>query len=209
MTPDASPHLITTPDALAALFGPVAEPSARKEVSSLHPLYRAMIAASPFAVLATGGPGGLDCSPRGDAPGFVAVEDAHTLLLPERPGNNRVDSLRNLLDDPRVALLFLIPGIGETLRVNGTAAISVDPALLARFAVDGRPPRCVLVIRVETAYFQCARAIRRARLWDPPPADVRDRVPTPGAILEALTDAAIDGAAYDRALPARQRDTLY
>jgi PPOX class probable FMN-dependent enzyme len=213
MPPDDRSHLVTTPEALAALFGPVAEPSVRKEVGFLHPHYQAMIAASPFALLATAGPSGLDVSPRGDAPGFVAVEDAHTLLLPERPGNNRVDSLRNLLDDPRVALLFLIPGVGETLRVNGRAAISVDPALLARFAVGGRRPRCVLVIRVETAFFQCARAIRRSRLWAPPDPDVRERVPTPGAILEALTDAAgdgtFDGAAYDRALPARQRDTLY
>jgi PPOX class probable FMN-dependent enzyme len=209
MPTDDRTHQVTTPEALAALFGPVAEPSRRKEVASLHPHYRAMIAASPFAVLATVGPAGLETSPRGDAPGFVAVEDAHTLLLPERAGNNRIDSLRNLLDDPRVSLLFLIPGIGETLRVVGRATISIDPALLTRFAVGGRPPRCVLVIRVERVLFQCARAIHRSRLWAPPAADVRDRVPTPGAILEALTDAAIDGAAYDRALPARQRDTLY
>ena len=205
----SSPHDVTTLDALQALFGPVAEPSVRKEVPYVHPHYRAMIAASPFALLATGGPHGLDVSPRGDAPGFVHVEDERTLLLPERRGNNRIDSLRNLLGDPRVALLFLIPGIGETLRVNGTATISVDPALLARCAVGDRPPRCVLVARVETAFFQCARAIVRSRLWEPAAADVRARVPTPGAILEALTGAGIDGAAYDRALPARQRDTLY
>jgi PPOX class probable FMN-dependent enzyme len=204
-----SPHDVTTLDALQALFGPVAEASMRKELSYLHPHYRAMIAASPFVVLATNGPHGLDASPRGDAPGFVHAENERTLLLPERRGNNRIDSLRNLIADPRVALLFLIPGVGETLRVNGTATISIDPSLLARFAVDDRPPRCVLVVRVETVFFQCARAIVRSRLWEPADPDRRARVPTPGAILQALTDAAIDGAAYDRALPARQRDTLY
>jgi hypothetical protein len=208
-TTAAPTHQVTTPEALAALYGPVAEAAARKEVASLHPHYRAMIAASPFVVLATNGPAGLDVSPRGDAPGFVAVEDERTLLLPERPGNNRIDSLRNLLADPRVALLFLIPGVGETLRVRGRATISVDPALLARFAVAGRPPKCVLAIAVEAAFFQCARAVHRSRLWEPAPADVRERVPTPGMILEALTGAGLDGRAYDDGLAERQRRTLY
>ncbi|HKG91404.1 MAG TPA: MSMEG_1061 family FMN-dependent PPOX-type flavoprotein, partial [Gemmatimonadaceae bacterium] len=162
-----------------------------------------------FLVLATSGPGGLDASPRGDPAGFVAVEDEHTLLLPERRGNNRVDSLRNLLVDPRVALLFLIPGVGESLRVNGTASISIEPALLERFRMQGQPPKCVLVIRVEHVYFQCARAILRSRLWEPAAPGVRERVPSPGAILEAITDARIDGAAYDRELPERLRTTLY
>lgn len=208
MTNPADPHLVTSPEQLAALYGPVGEASLRKEVPSVHPCYRALIEASPFALLATCGPGGLDVSPRGDAPGFVAVEDETTLLLPDRRGNNRIDSLQNLVADPRLALLFLIPGVGETLRVNGTARISTDPALLARFAVDGKPPICVLVIRVETVFFQCARALRRSRLWEragePAPA-----VPSAGTILAALTDSQIDGAAYDRELPARQRATLY
>jgi PPOX class probable FMN-dependent enzyme len=208
MSTPADPHLVTTPEQLAALYGAVGEASVRKEVPFVHPLYRALIAASPFAVLATCGPGGLDVSPRGDAPGFVTVEDERTLLLPDRRGNNRIDSLQNLVADPRLALLFLIPGVGETLRVNGTARISTDPALLARFAVDGKAPTCVLVIAVETVFFQCARALRRSRLWqragEPAPA-----VPSAGTILAALTDAGIDGAAYDRELPARQRATLY
>src|SRR5690606_2509557 len=118
---------------LDALFGPVAEPSLKKEIDCVHPLYAKMIEASPFVIVATSGPDGLDASPRGDPAGFVAVEDERTLLLPERRGNNRVDSLRNLVADPRIALLFLIPGVGEMLRVNGRARISVDPALLARF----------------------------------------------------------------------------
>ena len=202
-------HAIQTIAQLQALFGQPGEASLKKEVPYLHPSYQALIAASPFAVLATTGPGGLDASPRGDAPGFVAVQDEKTLLLPERRGNNRIDSLRNILADPRVALLFLIPGVGETLRVNGSARITVAPELLARFAVDGKPPQCVIEIEVETVYFQCARAIQRSKLWAPLPEGVRREVPTPGAILSALTDAAFDGAAYDRELPARQRASLY
>lgn len=202
-------HAINTAERLLALFGEVGPASLRKEVEVVHPLYRAMIEASPFAVLATAGPGGLDASPRGDAPGFVQVQDERTLLLPERRGNNRVDSLRNILHDPRVALLFLIPGVGETLRVNGSASITAAPELLERFAVQGQLPKCVVVIQVESVFFQCARAIQRSGLWQPAPADARARVPTPGAILQALTGAEVDGVAYDRELPARQRATLY
>ncbi len=200
-------HSVDSLDQLEALYGRVGEASLRKEVGFVHPKYRAMIEASPFAVLATAGPGGLDASPRGDPPGFVAVQDEHTLLIPERRGNNRIDSLRNILADPRVALLFLIPGSGETLRVNGQARITTDPALLERFAMNGKPPQCVLVVKVETVFFQCARAIQRSRLWDAVPA--QRSVPTAGAILEALTDADIDAATYDAELPARQRATLY
>lgn len=202
-------HHITTPAQLAQLFGAVAEASVRKEVDFVHPHYQAMMEASPFAVLATSGPEGLDASPRGDARGFVVVDNPTTLLLPERRGNNRVDSLRNLLTDPRVALLFLIPGVGETLRVNGRAVISVEPALLQRFVVNGQPPRCVLVVTVEAVYFQCARAVQRAGLWQGLPSARPADVPTPGTMLSALTGAAIDADTYDRELPARQRDTLY
>ncbi|CAA2104969.1 pyridoxamine 5'-phosphate oxidase family protein [Variovorax paradoxus] len=202
-------HAIENIEQLEALFGQPGEAALKKEVSYLHPSYQALIAASPFAALATLGPGGLDVSPRGDPPGFVAVQDDKTLLMPERRGNNRIDSLRNIVADPRVALLFLIPGVGETLRVNGKAGITVDPALLARFAMDGKPPQCVIRIRVEKVFFQCARAIQRSRLWAPLPPDAVRAVPTPGAILSALTGSAFDGATYDRELPARQRATLY
>jgi hypothetical protein len=205
----SDPGEIRTPEALAALLGPVAEASRRKEVAHLPPVYRAMIRASPFCVLATAGPEGLDASPRGDAPGFVDVVDAHTLRLPERRGNNRADGLRNVLRDPRVALLFLIPGRGETLRVNGRARILAAPEVLAPYAVGGRAPTCVLEVRVEAAYFQCARAVQRGRLWEPLPPGVLASVPSAGAILAALTDGAVDGAAYDAGLPARQRATLY
>ncbi|MEO8024608.1 pyridoxamine 5'-phosphate oxidase family protein [Polaromonas sp.] len=205
----ANPHAITTLDQLAAIFGEVGEASSRKEVPFVHPHYRALIEASPFAVLATAGPDGLDASPRGDAPGFVQVEDDTTLLLPERRGNNRVDSLRNLLADPRMALLFLIPGVGETLRVNGRASITTAPELLERFTVQGQLPKCVIVVKVESVFFQCARAIQRSGLWLAPAPDARTKVPSPGTILQALTDASVNGEAYDRELPARQRATLY
>lgn len=203
------PHAIETVAQLEALFGLPGEASLKKEVPYLHPSYQALIAASPFASLATIGPGGLDVSPRGDPPGFVVVQDEKTLLMPERRGNNRIDSLRNIVADPRVALLFLIPGVGETLRVNGMARITVDPLLLARLAMDGKQPQCVIEIRVDTVFFQCARAIQRSKLWEPVPADAKRTVPTPGAILSALTEAAFDGETYDKELPARQRATLY
>lgn len=207
--PSADPHRIRTLAQLEALAGPVGEASLRKEVDWLHPHYQAVIRASPFAVLATVGQGGLDASPRGDPAGFVAIEDERTLLLPERRGNHRMDSLRNVVEDPRVALLFLVPGAGETLRVNGVAEITVAPELLARLACQGRPPTCVLRIRVQAVYFQCARAVLRSGLWDARPAQAPRPIPTAGAMLEALTSGGIDGRRYDEALPQRQRDTLY
>jgi len=152
--------------ALTALYGEPRASARIKETPALQPAQRAFIKAAPFLVLATAGPDGLDISPRGDAPGFVEVQDDKTLLLPDRRGNNRVDSLRNIIADPRVALLFLIPGITQALRVNGEARISVEPALLERFSAAGQAPRSVLVIGVQTVFFQHSRAIRHARLWD-------------------------------------------
>lgn len=197
-------------DQLAAIYdGPLAPASVVKEVDRITPHYRALIAASPFAVLATCGPEGLDCSPRGDRPGFVKVADERTLILPDRRGNNRIDSLRNIVRDPRVALLFLIPGSGTTLRVNGRAAISADPALLASFAVDGHAPRTAVIVTVEAAYFQCARAIVRSQLWDPDRHVDPSTLPTPGDILAALTAGGVGGPSYDDAWPSRAAKTLW
>jgi uncharacterized protein len=207
--PTADPHRITALPALESLYGAVAETSLRKEVDHIHPMYRALIEASPFAVLATVGPGGMDASPRGDAPGFVAVQDEHTLLLPDRRGNNRLDSLRNVLVDPRVALLFLVPGVGETLRVNGHAHISVAPQLLQRFVVNGKAPATVLVVTVDSVYFQCSKALVRSRLWDAASRIDRRSLPSTGTLLAALTDNAIDADTYDQALPARVQANLY
>src|SRR6516164_3292817 len=176
-------HQITTMDGLDALYDEPFGPSIVKEIDHVNIHYRAFIEAAPFFALATSGPDGMDCSPRGDAPGFVRVLDENTLLIPDRRGNNRIDSLRNILDDPRVALLFLIPGCGETLRVNGRAAISTDPELMQSFIVEGKAPRSVIVVTVENAYYQCPKAIVRSKLWDTATWLDRKTLPTAGKIL--------------------------
>ncbi|WP_457091275.1 pyridoxamine 5'-phosphate oxidase family protein [Microvirga sp. P5_D2] len=203
------PATISSLTELEALYDQPAEASLLKETDRIIPEYRALIEAAPFAALATRGPEGLDCSPRGDAPGFVRVQDEKTLLLPDRRGNNRIDSLRNIVRDPQVALLFLIPGIGETLRVNGRAVISVEPALLESFTVDGKAPKSVIAITVDAVFFQCARAILRSELWNPQKHVVRNTLPSAGQILAAVTANRFDGEAYDKALPERQKTTLY
>jgi PPOX class probable FMN-dependent enzyme len=200
---------ITTIEELEALYGQPVEPSIVKEVDRVTPHYRALIEASPFAILATSGPEGLDCSPRGDAPGFVRIHDDRTLLLPDRRGNNRTDSLRNIVRDPRVALLFVIPGSGTTLRVNGRAHLTTDPELLASFVVDARAPRTVVVIAVNSVYFQCSRALVRADLWNPEKYVPAACLPSAGQILAALSDARLGGEEYDKALPERMKQTLY
>lgn len=202
--------IVTTIEQLSALYGVAGETSLVKEMPFITPQYRRLIEASPFLALATSGPEGLDCSPRGDAAGrLVQIRDDRTLLLPDRRGNNRIDSLRNIIRDPRIALLFLIPGSGTTLRINGEAQISADPDLLASFAVDEAAPRSVIVITVGTIYFQCARAIVRSRLWDSARhADPRT-LPTPGEILAAASDARVGGQSYDEEWPMRAARTLW
>lgn len=202
-------NVIDTVAVLEALYGAPGEASLVKEVDRITPEYRALIEASPFVVLATAGPGGIDCSPRGDRPGFVRVHDERMLMLPDRRGNNRVDSLRNIVTDPRVGLLFMIPGMGTTLRVNGRAVISVDPDLLASFAVQDKMPRSVLVVRVETVFFQCARAIVRSDLWNSDKHADPMSLPTPGQILASLSRHRVGGAQYDRDWQERAARTLW
>ena len=164
--------MITSQSELDALYGAPVPTSILKEIDHINEDYGRYIAASPFVILATSGPEGLDCSPRGDPPGFVRITDPKTLMIPDRRGNNRIDSLRNIVRDPRVALLFLIPGSGTTMRVNGKAELSTDPHLCASFSMQGKPPKCVIIIHVERAYTQCKKAIVRSQLWDsksPPP----------------------------------------
>jgi uncharacterized protein len=184
-------------------------PAVFKETDRITSQYRKLIEAAPFCIIATSGPEGLDCSPRGDPPGFVRVLDEHTLLVPDRRGNNRIDSLRNLVRDPRISLLFLIPGVGETMRINGRAKISTDPKLTESFAINGKVPKCVLVVTVERAYFQCTKAIIRARLWDEKSKVDRKTLPTPGAILAELTDGKMGGPEHDRLAPERIKQTIY
>lgn len=202
-------HTITTLAELEARYGEPNQASLAKEVDYLHPHYRAFVEASPFCLLSTVADGMAECSPRGDAPGFVKVLDDRTLLLPDRRGNNRIDSLRNIVADPRVGLLFLVPGVDETLRVAGTAAISTDPELIDACAVSGKAPATVLVIAVRSVFFQCARALVRSRLWQADAQMPRSALPSTGTMLAALSRDAIDGAAYDAELPQRLRQTLY
>ena len=204
-----SRHLIQDLDTLLACYGEPVGAAVAKELPYIHPHYRRFIEAAPFVSVATSGPGGLDNSPRGDAPGFVRVVDERTLMLPDRRGNNRLDTLRNVLADPRIALLFLIPGVGETLRVNGRAVISVDPALLDAFAVDGKPPRSVLVVTVDSVYYQCSKALVRSKLWDPATRIERSALPSTGTMIGDISRGSIDAATYDRELPARVQAQLY
>jgi PPOX class probable FMN-dependent enzyme len=202
-------NLIRDDAGLTALYGEPVGAAVSKEVDYIHPHYRAMIEAAPFMVLATSGPEGLDCSPRGDPAGFVHVLDDKTLLIPDRRGNNRVDSLRNIIRDDRVALLFLIPGVGETLRVNGRAAISVSPELIGRFPYRGTLPRSVIVVTTESVYFQCPKAIVRSELWNPEKHISRKDLPSTGTILADVTAGLINGEQYDRDYPERLRTTIY
>src|SRR5436305_9824065 len=189
---------ITSIEQLDAIYGKPGQPSLVKEVDYITPHYRAFIEASPFCAPATSGPEGLDCSPRGDKPGFVRVHDEKTLMLPDRRGNNRIDSLRNVVRDPRVALLFLVPGVGNTLRVNGRAHLSVEPSLLTSFAVDDKAPRSVMVVEVDAVYFQCARALVRSELWNPARHVDAKSLPSAGQILAALSQDRVGGESYDR-----------
>ena len=201
--------IITTIAKLEAIYGQPGVASIVKVADHVTPHYRALIDGSPFVVLATSGPEGLDCSPRGDRGGVVRVQDGKTLLLPDRHGNNRIDSLRNIVRDPRIALLFLIPGSGSTLRVNGRAQLSVDPDLLASFGVDGKTPRTVAVVTVEEIYFQCARAIVRSELWNPDRHAAAAILPTAGQILAGMSANTVGGEAYDKAWPERAAQSLW
>jgi PPOX class probable FMN-dependent enzyme len=202
-------NLIRDEASLEALYGASSAGAIAKEIDYIHPHYRAMIEASPFLVLATSGPEGLDCSPRGDPAGFVHVVDDRTLLIPDRRGNNRIDSLRNIIRDDRVALLFLIPGVGETLRVNGRATISVAPELIERFPFRGTLPRSVIVVRSESVYFQCPKALVRSELWNPEKHISRRALASTGTILADITAGQVGGEQFDREYPERLRATIY
>ena len=200
---------VTSLEQLEAIYGAPHERALLKEIDHLNEDYSAFVRASPFVVLSSVGSGGTDCSPKGDAAGFVSILDSKTLAIPDRPGNNRIDTLRNIVVDPRVSLLFLIPGAGETLRVNGSACISADPELLARFEVNGKLPRTVIVITVQSAYFHCSKALVRSDLWNPARHVPRASLPSAGQIHKRLSAGAFDAEAYDRELPQRTQAALY
>jgi PPOX class probable FMN-dependent enzyme len=203
------PQTITSLDQLTALYDRPSERVLRKQMDRLDEHSRAFIAASPFLILATCGSGGLDCSPRGDQPGFVDVEDEKTLLLPDRRGNNRIDSLKNIVENPRVGLIFLVPGVHESFRVNGRARLRIDPELLARFAVGDKTPKCVVEVTVEEAFVQCARALLRSDLWNPARQVPRNALPSIGTILAAHTGGLVNAAEYDAEARENFPQTLY
>lgn len=200
---------ITTTEQLDAIYGAPLPPAIVKEIDHIGADYAEFVEKSPFVIVATVGPEGLDCSPRGDPPGFVRIENPRSVLIPDRLGNNRIDSLRNIVRDPRVSLLFLIPGIGNTLRINGRAEIVDDPDLLDSFAMNGKRPRSVLRVATDRVYFQCPKALVRGRIWDPETRIPREALPSTGAILARLSKGGIDGAAYDANYPQRLKDTIY
>ncbi|BCJ89695.1 pyridoxamine 5'-phosphate oxidase [Terrihabitans soli] len=201
--------IVRSIEELEAIYGVTGETSTAKVADRITPQYRAFIEASRFAALATVGPEGLDCSPRGDLVGFVRIHDAFTLMMPDRRGNNRIDSLRNIVRDPRTSFMFLIPGHGNAIRVNGRSELSVDPDLLASFAVDGKAPRSVIVMHVDEVYFQCARAIVRAEIWNPDLHVDPKSLPTPGDILIEMSEGRVGGKEYDDAWQARAMATLW
>ncbi|MBB6506811.1 hypothetical protein F4695_000130 [Rhizobium soli] len=200
--------VITTVDELKAIYGDSSEASLAKVTRFLTAEYRQMIEASPFVALATVGPEGIDCSPRGDLGGVVRIEDERTLALPDWRGNNRIDSLINIVRDPRVALMFLVPGSTTTMRINGRAVISVEPGLLQSFEMDGKHPRSVTVITIDEVYFQCARALMRSDLWNPAHFVDPKSLPTPGTLLKAAK-ADFDKETYDREWADRAAKTMW
>jgi PPOX class probable FMN-dependent enzyme len=205
----SSPNTVSTVAELEAIYGEPLAQSLVKEIDHISDHYRAFIKKSPFMVLASVAKEGLDCSPRGDPAGFVRVVDEKTVMIPDRRGNNRIDTLRNLVQDPRVSLLFLVPGVGETLRINGHAAISVDSELCASFDMNGKTPRSVIVVTAERVYFQCQKALARSRLWNPEAHIKRKELPSAGDILQALNKNNFDGDAYDKNYPERLKKTIY
>jgi PPOX class probable FMN-dependent enzyme len=203
------PEKITSLEALLALYGAANPTSLAKETRQLTPEYRRWIEAAPFFAIASCGAAGLDCSPRGDARGqLFRVLDERTFAIPDRRGNNRLDTLRNIIADPRIALLFLMPGIDECVRINGRASITADAELIDSFAVGDRKPATVILVEIDAVYFQCARALTRARLWDRSTHADREAVPTAGQMTRSALPS-FDAETYDTQLAPRHKETLY
>jgi PPOX class probable FMN-dependent enzyme len=207
--PDLESRIVTNVEDLATLYAPPLEQIVKKELDYVNAAGRAFIAASPFLVLATGSAQGLDCSPKGDVPGFVEVaEDGRTIFIPDRRGNNRIDGLKNLVEDPRIAMIFLVPGVNETYRVNGRAQISTDAELKRRFAVNGKEPATIMVVTVEQAFQHCPKALVRSNLWKAGSTTRPKNVPTLGGFYAARYPD-VDSAAYDAEYKERMPTELY
>ncbi|TDQ64223.1 hypothetical protein ATL17_2237 [Maritalea mobilis] len=191
---------------LETIYSGVSDASLVKEIDFLSAGYQAFVTHSPFVILSTIGPEGTDASPRGDKAGFVRIETPRTLLMPDRRGNNRIDSLRNIVRDPRCSFMFMVPGNGNVLRVNGRAEIDIDEALCTSFEMEGKAPRSVIRLHIEKAYFQCARAIMRAELWN---AHTAPELPTPGQMMKEITEGAFDGDSYDKEWPERAKTSMW
>lgn len=200
---------ITSIEELEAHYGQVNPRAIDKEQDHLTDHYRAFVEASPFVLIATVGPEGLDCSPRGDPPGFVRIHDKRTVLMPDRRGNNRLDTLKNIVRDPRISLLFMIPGVGETLRINGKAEIVTNAELCASFTIHGKIPKSVIVTTIDTVYFQCQKALARSNLWSADAQVDRSTLPTAGQMAEAMSAEPFDGKTYDENYPEHMKKTIY
>ena len=194
---------------LEKIYGTVGEVSILKVLPSLSPTYKRFINAAPFVALASVGPEGLDCSPRGDQKNVVSIADDKTLLLPDWMGNNRIDTLRNIVRDPRVALMFMVPGSSTILRVNGRAIVTADIEFCTPFKINGKSPRTVIAIDIGEVYFQCARAIKRSQLWEAASQSAALNLPTPGDMLRDITKGEINGKEYDKAWPERAAKTMW
>ena len=202
-------HIINDIGRLETLYGEATPRAITKELRYLNSEYRTFVEAAPFMAVATVGSEGLDCSPRGDRGSIARVVDEKTVQFADRRGNNRLDTLRNIVQDNRIGLLFLVPGVSETMRINGRAIISVAPDLLASFSIDGKAPRSVVEVTVEQAYFQCSKALVRSRIWDKENQLAETDVPTAGQMLEATVSDDFDPDEYDKALQQRQGDELW
>ncbi|ARU56781.1 pyridoxamine 5'-phosphate oxidase-like FMN-binding protein [Oleiphilus messinensis] len=203
---------IRTIEALQEIYGEPLERALWKEIDHINPHYQKFIEKSPFLILSTRGEQGIDCSPRGDAPGFVRVIDEKHIQIPDRRGNNRVDSLRNIVTNPEVGLLFLIPNVGETIRLSGKAEIIADDTLCQSFAVQGKPASTVLSISVDKVYYQCQKAIVRSGLWNPENHINRDELPTAGAmakVFSTMRNIDFDAEEYDKNYPEYMKKTIY
>ncbi|QHE84709.1 MSMEG_1061 family FMN-dependent PPOX-type flavoprotein [Hydrogenophaga sp. BPS33] len=209
-TQEPGQWILSTHSHLDKLYGSTVTGAREKEVGHIHPVYRPFIEHSSFVIIGTAGRDSTDVSPRGDPKGKTAwIMTPNRLLIPDRKGNNRIDTLRNLVDNPRIGLLFMISGVNESLRVNGTASLSVEPALLELTSLEGKAPRCVIDVNINSVFFQCPRAAMRGGLWNQAEFVPRSKLPSVGQILHALAEGLVNTEEFDRTREQILKETLY